>query len=293
MQRVTRKLIPFAYLSPTLLLLAVLSLIPIVTVFYYSLMNNVIMEKNPVVVGIANYIDILTDDVFHQAFLNTMYFTIMSVVFHLILGLSFALMLNSKLLGATPKAIFRVVYVLPWVFTAAVIAVLWRLLLNPNGVINYILITLNIAHGPIEWLSSKQLALHSVTFINIWSGYPFYMVSLLAGLQGIPSELYEAGTIDGASGRQLFRYITLPQLRPIIVSLAMLDFIWTMHQFTLIWMTTGGGPIHVTEVLSTYTYKQAFTSYEFSHASASAFIILLLCAVVAWFYVRQQRASDE
>ncbi len=293
MQRVTRKLIPFAYLSPTLLLLAVLSLIPIVTVFYYSMMNNVIMEKHPVLVGIANYIDILTDKVFQQAFLNTMYFTIMSVVFHLILGLSFAMMLNSKLLGPTSKAIFRVVYVLPWVFTAAVIAVLWRLLLNPNGVINYILITLNFANGPIEWLSSKQLALHSVTFINIWSGYPFYMVSLLAGLQGIPAELYEAGTIDGAGGRQLFRYITLPQLRPIIVSLAMLDFIWTMHQFTLIWMTTGGGPIHVTEVLSTYTYKQAFTSYEFSHASAAAFIILVLCAFVALFYVRQQRASDE
>lgn len=293
MQRVTRKLIPFAYLSPTLLLLAVLSLIPIVTVFYYSMMNNVIMEKHPVLVGIANYIDILTDKVFQQAFLNTMYFTIMSVVFHLILGLSFAMMLNSKLLGPTPKAIFRVVYVLPWVFTAAVIAVLWRLLLNPNGVINYILITLNFANGPIEWLSSKQLALHTVTFINIWSGYPFYMVSLLAGLQGIPAELYEAGTIDGAGARQLFRYITLPQLRPIIVSLAMLDFIWTMHQFTLIWMTTGGGPIHVTEVLSTYTYKQAFTSYQFSHASAAAFIILLLCAFVALFYVRQQRASDE
>jgi multiple sugar transport system permease protein len=257
------------------------------------MMNNVIMEKHPVLVGIANYIDILTDKVFQQAFLNTMYFTVMSVVFHLILGLSFAMMLNSKLLGPTPKAIFRVVYVLPWVFTAAVIAVLWRLLLNPNGVINYILITLNLANGPIEWLSSKQLALHTVTFINIWSGYPFYMVSLLAGLQGIPAELYEAGTIDGAGGRQLFRYITLPQLRPIIVSLAMLDFIWTMHQFTLIWMTTGGGPIHVTEVLSTYTYKQAFTSYEFSHASAAAFIILLLCAFVALFYVRQQRASDE
>jgi multiple sugar transport system permease protein len=293
MQRFTRKLIPFAYLSPTLLLLAVLSLIPIVTVFYYSLMNNVIMEKNPVVVGIANYIDILTDKVFQQAFLNTMYFTVMSVVFHLILGLGFALMLNSKLLGSTSKAIFRVIYVLPWVFTAAVIAVLWRLLLNPNGVINYILVTLNLANGPIEWLSSKQLALNTVTFINIWSGYPFYMVSLLAGLQGIPGELYEAGTIDGANGRQLFRYITLPQLRPIIVSLAMLDFIWTMHQFTLIWMTTGGGPIHVTEVLSTYTYKQAFTSYAFSHAAAAAFIILMLCAVVAWFYVRQQRASDE
>jgi len=293
MQRVVKKLVPYVYLSPTILLLAVLSVIPIVTVFYYSLMSNVIMERNPVFVGIANYIQIIKNNVFQRAFANTMYFTVMSVIFHLILGLSFALLLNSRLLGPTTKALFRVVYVLPWVFTATIIAILWRLMLNPNGIVNYFLNSLGLASGPIEWLSSKQLALHAVTFINIWAGYPFYMVSLLAGLQGISSELYEAGTIDGASSRQLFRYITIPQLKPIIISLAMLDFIWTMHQFTLIWMTTGGGPIHVTEMLSTFTYKQAFTSYKFSHASASAFIVLLLSAFVALFYVKRQRASDE
>ncbi len=292
-QRTMRRLIPFAYLAPTLILLAVLSLIPIVTVFYYSLMDNVIMNKNPVFVGITNYVEIVTGAAFQQAISNTLYFTVMSVVFHLLLGLSFALMLNSRLLGPLTKALFRVIYVLPWVFTATIIAILWRLMLNPNGIINYLLSVVGLVDGPVEWLSSRQLALHSVTFINIWAGYPFYMVSLLAGLQGIPSELYEAGAIDGANGRQLFRHITLPQLKPIIVSLAMLDFIWTMHQFTLIWMTTGGGPIHVTEMLSTFTYKLAFSSYKFSHASTSAFIILALSMFVAFFYVRKQRASDE
>jgi multiple sugar transport system permease protein len=293
MQRVSKKLVPFAYLSPTLVLLAVLSLIPIGMVFYYSLMDNVIMNKNPVFVGLANYVDILTDRAFQQAIGNTLFFTVVSVVFHLILGLSFALLLNTKLLGPTTKALFRVIYVLPWVFTATIIAILWRLMLNPNGIINYLLETVGLINGPVEWLSSRQLALPTVTFINIWAGYPFYMVSLLAGLQGIPDEMYEAGTIDGANGWNLFRYITLPQLKPIIVSLAMLDFIWTMHQFTLIWMTTGGGPIRATEMLSTFTYKLAFSSYEFSHASASAFVVLLLSMFVALFYVRQQRASDE
>ena len=293
MQRVTKKLIPFAYLSTTLLLLAILSLLPIAMVFSYSLMDNVIMNKNPVFVGVGNYLDLLTDDVFQQAMLNTLYFTLMSVIFHLILGLSFALLLNTKLIGPIPKALFRVIYVLPWVFTATIIAILWRLMLNPNGVINYMLLATGLTDTKIEWLSSRQLALHAVTFINIWAGYPFYMVSLLAGLQGISSELYEAGKIDGANGRQLFRFITIPQLKPIIVSLAMLDFIWTMHQFTLIWMTTGGGPIRATEMLSTFTYKAAFSSYQFSQASASAFIILVLSMFVALFYVRQQRASDE
>jgi multiple sugar transport system permease protein len=288
-----KKLAPFVYLSPTILLLTVLSLLPIAMVFYYSLMNNVIMEKNPVFVGLANYAELLGDAVFQEALRNTLYFTGMSVVFHLLLGLGFALLLNTRLLSPTTKALFRVIYVLPWVFTATIIAILWRLLLNPNGVINYVLLATALVGEKVEWLSSRQLALHVVTLINIWSGYPFYMVSLLAGLQGIPDQLYEAGTMDGANGRQLFRYITLPQLRPIILSLAMLDFIWTMHQFTLIWMTTGGGPMHVTEMLSTFTYKLAFSSYQFSHASTSAFIILALSLVVAFFYVRRQRASDE
>ena len=292
-QRAAKGLVPFAYLSPTILLLTVLSLLPIAMVFGYSLMSNVIMEKNPVFVGFANYVKLLTDRVFQQAIFNTLYFTVMSVVFHLILGLTFAMLLNTKILSSGTRALFRVVYVLPWVFTATIIAVLWRLMLNPNGIINYIFVWAGLASEKIEWLSSRQLALHAVTFINIWAGYPFYMVSLLAGLQGIPDQLYEAGTIDGANKRQLFRHITLPQLRPIILSLAMLDFIWTMHQFTLIWMTTGGGPIHVTEMLSTFTYKMAFSSYKFSQASASAFIILALSMFVALFYVRKQRASDE
>lgn len=242
--------------------------------------------------GFANYVTILQDAVFQEAVVNTLVFTLMSVLFHLLLGLAFAMLLNTSLISPLTRAIFRVIYILPWVFTAAIIAVLWRLMLNPNGVINYLLITAGWIDRPVEWLSSRQLALPSVTFINIWAGYPFYMVSLLAGLQGIPDELYEAGTIDGANGRQLFRYITIPQLMPIIISLAMLDFIWTVQQFTLIWMTTGGGPIHVTEMLSTFTYKLAFSSYSFSQASASAFIILIVTMFVAVFYVRKQRASD-
>lgn len=293
LRKVAKRLVPFAYLAPTIVLLTVLSLVPIVMVFRYSLLNNVIMERNPVFVGLANYVELITDKVFQRATLNTMYFTVSSVVFHLILGLTFAMLLNTKLLSSTTRALFRVVYILPWVFTATIIAVLWRLMLNPNGVINYVLLWSGLVSEKVEFLSSKQIALHAVTFINIWAGYPFYMVSLLAGLQGIPNEYYEAGTIDGANRRQLFWYITLPQLRPIILSLAMLDFIWTMHQFTLIWMTTGGGPLRVTEMLSTLTYKLAFSSYEFSQASASAFIILALSMIVALFYVRHQRASDE
>ena len=293
-ERRKRKLLPYAYLSPTLGLLAALTIVPIVTVFLYSLVDNVIVTQNPpTFVGLDNYVDVLTDRKFKGALGNTLYFAIASVVVHFIIGLAFALLLNSRLIGANAKAIFRVVYILPWVFTASIIAILWRLLLNPHGVINFVLLELGLIPELMEWLSDRDLALNAVTFINIWSGYPFYMVSFLAGLQGIPDDLYEAGRVDGASFWQLFRFITLPQLKPIIVSLALLDFIWTIHQFTLIWMTTGGGPMRSTEVLSTYTYKAAFSSHEFSIASTLAMIILALCTFVAIFYVRNQQMAGE
>ncbi len=292
LQSVKKKLSPYAYLSPTIILMTVLMLIPIVMVILYSFRDNVIMNKNPVFVGIRHYVDIIRDGTFHQAIFNTFYFTVMSVIFHFALGLSFAMLLNTKVLKPVTKSLFRVIYVLPWVFTATIIAILWRLMLNPNGIVNYIITASNIASGKIEWLSSSQFALHALTYINIWSGYPFFMISLLAGLQGIPAELYEAATIDGANTVQGFRYVTVPKLKPIIVSMAMLDFIWTVQQFPLVWMTTGGGPIHATEMLSTYTYKLAFSSYEFSHASASAVIVLLLSMCMALFYVKNQKAGD-
>jgi multiple sugar transport system permease protein len=293
-QKLAKKAVPYTYLLPTLILFALLSAVPIATVLYYSLMDNVIITREaPSFVGIQNYVEILSDSDFLEALKNTLIFSIASVIAHFILGLSFALLLNTKVVGVMTKSVFRVIYILPWVFTASIIAILWRLLLNPNGVVNFLLLETGIVGEQIEWLSSRQLALQTVTFINIWAGYPFYMVSFLAGLQGISEDLYEAGKIDGANSFQLFRYITLPQLKPVIISLGMLDFIWTTHQFTLIWMTTGGGPIRASEMLSTFTYKLAFSSNEFSLASTTAMIILALSTFVAIFYVRYQRMANE
>ena len=287
-----RRLTPYAFLSPTVIVMLVLMLIPVIMVIGYSFMDNVITNKFPVFVGLDNYVEVLSDPVFRTATGNTLFFTLVSVAAHLLLGLGFAMLLNSPLVGNVTKALFRVVYILPWLFTVAIIAVLWRLMLNPNGVINYILISLGLTDKGIEWLSSPDTALLAVTFINIWAGYSFYMVTLLAGLQGVPADLYEAARVDGASAFQRFWNVTLPQLKPIIISMSVLDIIWTSQQFALIWMTTGGGPVNVTEMLSTYTYKLAFSRYEFSVASASAVLILLLTMVLAFFYVRHQKARD-
>ena len=284
--RARKLFVPYLYLAPTLVLLAMLMLLPMIVVLRYSVLDNVIMNKNPVFAGLQNYRSVLTNPTFHISLGNTLYFTVMSVVFHLAAGLTFAMLLNSPLVSRIAKSVLRILYILPWVFTATIIAVLWRLLLSPAGVINFIL------SSNIEWFSSSKTALHALTFVNIWAGYPFYMVSLLAGLQGIPGHLYEAATIDGANEIRQFMHITIPHLTPIIISIAMLDFIWTMQVFPLVWMTTGGGPIHATEMLSTFTYKLAFSTYQFSQAAASAVIVLIISMSAAFFYIRHQKARE-
>jgi multiple sugar transport system permease protein len=286
------KLTPYGYLTPTLLLMAVLMATPIIMVVGYSFMSNVIMTRESRPVGLANYLAVFADPVFREAVRNTMVFTLASVAAHMVLGMAFALMLNSKCLSATTRAAFRVVYVLPWVFTAAIIAILWRMLLNPNGVINYLLTQIHAISEPIAWLSDRQVAIWALVLINIWAGYPFYMVSMLAGLQGVPTDLYEAATVDGAGPVKQFCHVTLPQMRPILLSLGTLDFIWTMQQFPLVWMTTGGGPVHATEMLSTYTYKLAFSKYSFSMASTAAVVVLVVSMILAALYARAQKARD-
>lgn len=287
-----RQLFAFGYLSPTIVLLIVLMATPIAMVIGYSLFDNVITNRNPELVGLANYATVLTDPLFWNAASNTAIFTVCSMAAHLVLGLTFAMLLNTELIGTRLRALFRVVLILPWLFTIAIVAVLWRMLLDPHGVVNYVLDALGAGVGLTDWLGDTSLALPAITVINIWAGYPFYMVSLLAGLQGIPAELHEAAKVDGAGPVQRFMNVTIPQLRPLLVSLALLDVIWTTQQFALIWMTTGGGPIAVTEMLSTYTYKLAFSKYQFALASTSAVVVLLASLVLAVFYARSQRARD-
>ena len=284
------RLVPLFYVTPATLLFCLLMLFPMIMVIRYSLMDGAITKKDAAFAGLQNYGAIFEDPVFWQSVWQTLYFTVMSVIFHLLIGLAFALLLNSQRINPVVRSILRVLYILPWLFTAVIIAIIWRLLLDPNGVINSVLMTLHIVGFKVEWFSSPRTALHAVTFVNIWAGYPLYMVSLLAGLQGIPKDLYEAAGIDGANEFEKFWYITIPQLMPIIISIALLDFIWTMQVFPLVWMTTGGGPIHATEMLSTYTYKLAFREYDFSLASASAILILLLSMSMTYFYIKHQKA---
>lgn len=283
---------PYLFLAPTIILIIILLVIPIVLVIQYSFYNNAIVIKDPEFVGLENYKEILGDKSFWNAVRNTLFFVVISVVAHIVLGMCFALLLNYRRFKQRTKTVARVFYILPWVFTASVIAILWKMMLQPQGIVDYLLSFANLATKDTEWLSSRSMALLTVTFVNIWCGYPFYMISLLAGLQGVPGDLHESAALDGAGTWKRFWYITVPQLKPII-SITLLDFVWCIQSFAVIWMLTGGGPVNTTETLSIYIYKFAFNSNQYAKASTVAVITLVVCAIIAVFYARYQEKARE
>ena len=290
--RISRRIEPYLMIAPVVILFLGLIGVPIVILVRYSLLNNVIYVQHSSFVGIANYTSILSSASFWSAVEHTLIFTVVCVAGQLALGFAFATLLNSNGVGTVTKAIFRVIYILPWMFTAVIVALLWRLLLDPNGVINYLLGLVGVVRTAFPWLATPGWAMACIIVINIWAGYPFFMITLLAGLQSISPELYEAARVDGADYVQQLRNVTFPQLRPIIVGIGLLDVLWTTQQFTLVWIMTGGGPLGSTQVLGTYIYTLAFQSYLMSPAAASAILLLLGSLVVAVFYVRHQRRMD-
>lgn len=288
-----KKTAPYRYLMPTLTLMIVFMVVPICMVIGYSLVDKAVVSKHPVFVGLENYKELFSDSGYWGSVSNTLIFVFVSVVAHLVLGMLFALLLNSKYFSTRTKTIARVIYILPWVFTASVVAILWKLMLQPSGIVNYILSIFPQVSRNTEWISNRSIALAVICFINTWCGYPFYMISILAGLQGISGDLYESAAIDGANALKSFFHITIPQLKPILISIAMLDFIWTLQSFNVIWMLTGGGPVNTTQTLSIYIYKLAFQKVDYSMAATAATVLLLVCIILAIFYVKQQKKVRE
>lgn len=281
-----RKITPYLYLLPIVIVFCLLLVYPISQVISFSIKDNVIVNPTPHFVGFENFFKILGSEEFWKALKNSLEFSIVSLVFHMVLGIAFGMMLNSSLLNFRFRGIVRALYIIPWTFTVSIVAILWRLMLNNSGIIN------TIFGLSIDWFGNRELAAKAVIFVNIWCSYPFYMISILAALQGISPEYYEAASIDGANNIQKFLKITIPHLKPVMISLMLLDFIWSMQQLSLTYITTGGGPIGSSETVGTYTYNLAFKSYQFSTASASAVIMMILCLVIAIFYVRSQHRLD-
>lgn len=286
-----KQLTPWLFVGPAAIILVVVLLVPIINVIRYSFVDNMIMQGDHAFVWFDNYIHVLSDSGFMDMIYFTVVFTLGSVVLHMVFGILLAVALNTKI-NKFALTFFRILFILPWVFTAAVVATVWQLMLTPLGVTNSVLSEIVGNQVLIDWLGNSKYVVFSLLVINAWRGYPHCMISVLAGLQSIPTAIYEAADVDGAGKVRKFFSITLPQLKPIIASVALLDAIWTMNLFPLIWLTTGGGPSGATESIATLTYRYAFVEYQFGYSSALAVIGLVLTMGVTVFYIKAQKHVD-
>jgi arabinogalactan oligomer/maltooligosaccharide transport system permease protein len=290
-----RKLLPYAFLAPSMLAMIVLVFYPLVNGILFSFTDanqyNVVKRIGANVVpasysfiGLKNYIDLFnqTTGEFWRVLAQTVVWTVINVALHVSIGLFLAILLNRKIRGRT---LYRVLLIVPWAVPTFVSAFAWRFIFNQDiGFVNLTLARIGI--GPVPWFSTQFLAMTVAIIANTWLGIPFNMVSLLGGLQSIPSDLYEAANVDGASWLQSFRYVTLPQLQPVLTTIILLGTIWTFNGFTIIFLITGGGPAELTEILSTYAWRWGFQRWEFGIAAAYSVVILLILLAFAAFYIR-------
>lgn len=270
------RLIAYAFLAPSLLGFSVFFLGPLIASFAISFTSWDFFGEITFV-GFRNYIEMWQDETFQIAFRNSIYFVVVSVPVTLFLSLMVAMALNGKIRGM--KA-FRTAFFLPYIVATIAVAAVWQLLYHPTmGPINEFLRSLGISDPP-RWLSSSDWAMTSVIIANIWHYIGYYMVIYLAGLQGIPKDLYEAADIDGANALRKWRNVTLPMLSPVIFFTVIIAIIHSFKVFEFVYALTGGGPGRSTNVLVYLIYVESFRDYEFGYASAMAYMLFMMIAVV-------------
>lgn len=256
------------FVAPGVLYFAAMAVVPALYVLYLSLHTSPRGRADQLsFVGLQNYADLFSSRALGPAVEHTIFFAVGSALFHLLFGLLLALLLNSGL-NRTYLGICRGLLLMPWAISPAVAAMVWRLLAHPQ--ISPVGIWLTSINPEWIWqpLASTDTALPAITAINVWHFTPFFMLMILAGLQGIDPTLYEVAMIDGANLFQRIWYVTLPQIRRLLFTLGLFDVVTTAVYFDLIWVTTRGGPVNSTETLTTLAYRTAFLSFDFGSAGA-------------------------
>jgi multiple sugar transport system permease protein len=268
----------YTLLIPLILVLFLLLAYPIAMAIWITLQDKTIGLPGKFV-GLANYRDLLVKDPFFwQVVRNGFLFTIGSVVLKLVIGMIMAIVLNQQIVM---RGLFRGLLLMPWVAPTVVSALSWRWILDLTGVLNLLLRDIGLMQGSVPWLAQYGTAMFSLILVNTWRGFPFFGITLLAGMQAIPQELYEAAEVDGASIWQRFLHVTLPSLRTVILVVTILSTIWTFNDFGIVWLLTGGGPGHATDIFATYTYKLGFVTSRLGYGQTVSVILApVLIAII-------------
>ena len=283
---------PYILILPACLLMGLIMIYPLGKVFYLSFQHyNPTKPFTNGFAGLDNFITIFTKKEFYNALGVSAKFVACEVVLQLIFGMIVALILNQRFKG---RGFFRALTFIPWALSGVLTAVLWSILFNQHfGVLNDLLAKLGIIKEPIAWLANTKFVLGSVIVAELWRGIPFFAISLLAAMQGLPDDIYEAARVDGSTKLQTFRFITLPMLKNTIVLTTLLRTIWEFNSVDLIYSLTGGGPVGKTTTLSMLIANQAIKTSNYGYGSALSVVSFAILAVIAVIYMKLSGFGKE
>ncbi|MDF2504718.1 sugar ABC transporter permease [Clostridium sp.] len=282
----SEKRLGYLMVAPALIIIILIAIYPIIKTFWNSFFDMQLQNPDATrFVGLKNYIKMSVDPVIWQSLWNTFYFTFFSVIIELVLGFVLALIMNTNFKG---KGIVRTSILIPWAIPGIIVALMWQFMFNDKlGVINELLINLHIIKTPIVWLGTRGYAMWSIIIADVWKQLPFMALMLLAGLQIVPTELYEAADVDGAGYFRKFWNITLPYIKNVVIVVLLFRIIGSLRIFDTIYGMTAGGPGNSTVSIIMYAYKQLFNNLDIGYGSAVAMltfaIIFILCLVYLKF----------
>ncbi|MGI6069358.1 MAG: carbohydrate ABC transporter permease [Blautia sp.] len=229
-------------------------------------------------IGLGNYINLLQDKEYLRSIANTLGFTFFSIIGKMFFGVLMALALNIEFKG---RNIVRALLLIPWTLPNIVAVLNWRWIFSSTGgIANYLLKSLHFINNDLVWFGSAGLAMVTIIVANVWRGTPFFGISILAKLQTIPKDYYEAAAIDGANIWQRFRYVTLPQIKDVLMLSTLMSTIWTLNEFESVWLLTGGGPNGSTQVMNVFSYKTAMTSMQLGKGIAVSILAVPILIIL-------------
>lgn len=270
-------------LAPAAFLFFMLTVFPLIYNGYISFHHFALIRRVFSFVGTQNYVRLSQDELFLSSILNTLWFVGLATATEVVLGTVLALLFNARLRG---RRVMLPLVVLPMMLPTMVVCAVWAILYDFEfGFLNNLLRSLGL--GPVLWLSNPRIAMASIVLVDIWQWTPFVLLLILAGLQSIPDFLYEAAQIDGATGFQRFRYITLPLLSFQIRLAILLRIIDTFRIFDKVYAMTGGGPGYSTETISLYIFREGFRYFNLGYAAAASVVMVLLVLMIGIFYARR------
>jgi multiple sugar transport system permease protein len=282
----SKALFAYAFLLPTLVYLLVFQLYPLIESIRLSFTNlNLLNPKSGKYVGFENYRNLFSHDpAFWRIFLNSFIWVFGSTILQFIVALPASLLLNQKIRA---RGMWRGLVMIPWVTPTVIMGMIWKWIYDGDfGLLNYYLGTKTV------WLGNEGTGWGALLVSSMWKGFPYAVIMFLAGLQGIPAELYEAATVDGCTGFKKFIYVTVPQLAPVIFMTGLVSIVISWTKFELIWVLTAGGPGYRTSVLPTYVYTKAFGSFEMGSGSAVAVISMVFVALFSLIYLKLFSVKD-